>query len=217
MLEQIINLWPAVVFITQGIIVTLQYSLISIFFGLIIGIILALLKTSRHLGIRLVVDSYVSIFRGTPLLIQLSIIYFGLPNLTGVKFSAYAAGILAFSLNSGAYIAEIIRSGIKAVDCGQSEAGRALGIPSRLIMRDIIFPQAIRHILPALVSELTNLIKESAIISVIGEMDIMRRANMVAAEQFNFFMPMLIAAITYYLLVLVISLLAKKLEKKLAL
>ena len=161
--------------------------------------------------------AYTSIFRGTPLLIQLTIIYFGLPGLIGLKLSVFAAGVIAFSLNSGAYVSEIIRAGIESVDKGQVEAAKALGVSPVLRMKDIILPQAFRSILPALVNELINLVKESCLISVIGEMDLMRRAQVVSAETYTFFTPMLTAAAAYYVMVLIISSFALLLEKRLAL
>ncbi|WPY00767.1 Putative amino acid ABC transporter permease [Candidatus Trichorickettsia mobilis] len=216
MLAEFITSWPSASFIIQGAVVTLKYSIIAVFFGLIIGIFLALFKMSKHFAIRTFAHIYTSIFRGTPVLIQLSIIYFGMPSLIDIKFNIFTAGVLTFSLNSGAYVSEIIRAGIEAVDKGQFDAARALGIPQSLMMKDIILPQAIRTILPSLINELINLIKESAIISMIGEMDIMRRAQMISVETYNFFIPMCIAAATYYFLVLVISYLSRILEKKLA-
>lgn len=200
-------------YIIQGIGVTLAYSLTSVFFGLIIGIFLAILKVGSNRSARLFANSYTSVFRGTPLLIQLSIIYFGLPSLIDVKLSVFAAGVISFSLNSGAYISEIIRAGINSIDKGQFEAAKALGIPPGLIMKDIILPQATRVILPSLVNELINMIKESALISVVGGHDLMRRAQVVAAETYSFFVPMLIAAATYYILVMAISIMGKYLEK----
>ena len=216
MIEHLIHIWPSVLFIAEGALITLQYSLISVFFGLIIGIILAISKTSKYMSLQLVCNFYTSIFRGTPLLIQLSIIYFLIPSLLGIKLSVFVAGVIAFSLNSGAYVSEIIRAGIEAVDKGQFEAAKALGIPSHMAMKDIILPQAVRKILPSLINELVNLLKESAIISVLGEMDLMRRAQVVAAEQFNYFTPMITAALCYYILVFLFSTLASVLEKKMA-
>jgi len=212
MFEQFLSL-EQVSFIIQGIGVTLAYSLTSVFFGLIIGIFLAILKVGSNRNVRLFANSYTSVFRGTPLLIQLSIIYFGLPSLIDVKLSVFAAGVISFSLNSGAYISEIIRAGINSIDKGQFEAAKALGIPPGLIMKDIILPQATRVILPSLVNELINMIKESALISVVGGHDLMRRAQVVAAETYSFFVPMLIAAATYYILVMAISIMGKYLEK----
>ncbi|MEM6338412.1 MAG: amino acid ABC transporter permease [Pseudomonadota bacterium] len=196
---------------------TLKYSVTAVCLGLVIGALLAICKIIDIKILRIFAHSYTSVFRGTPLLIQLTIIYFGLPGLIGVKLSIFSAGIIAFSFNSGAYVSEIIRAGIAAVDKGQVEAAKALGIPPILRMKDIVLPQAFRKILPALVNELINLIKESALISIIGEMDLMRRAQIVSAETFTFFTPMLTAAAAYYILVLIISSFAMALEKRLAL
>jgi polar amino acid transport system permease protein len=215
MFEQITNFLPSAYFIFEGVIITLKYSTISVIFGSIIGVILAILKVSKFKILRFIADAYTSIFRGTPLLIQLSIVYFGFQSLLGVKMSVFAAGIIAFSLNSGAYVSEVIRAGIQAVDKGQTEAAEALGIPQVLIMKDIIIPQAVRNIFPSLINELINLIKESAMISMLGEMDIMRRAQVVSAETFSYFTPMITAALAYYIMVLIISSFAKILEKKL--
>ena len=207
----------SILFIIEGSLITLKYSIIAVFFGLIIGTILAFCKTSRYKSLKIFSDAYTSIFRGTPLLIQLSIMYFLLPKLLGIKLSVFAAGTIAFSLNSGAYVSEIIRAGIESVDKGQTEAARALGIKEYFIMKDIIFPQAIRNILPSLINELVNMLKESAIISMLGEADLMRKAQMVAAETFDYFTPIITAAICYYVLVLFFSALAKGLEKRMAL
>lgn len=215
MFEQLLN-FSSIYFIMQGMLVTLKYSIVSVLLGLIIGTLLAICKISKSYALRLFANFYTSVFRGTPLLIQLSIIYFGLPSLIGIKLGLFAAGTIAFSLNSGAYVSEIIRAGINAVDKGQIEAAKALGIPERLMIKDIILPQAIRNILPSLVNELINLIKESAIISMIGEMDLMRRAQLVSLEHYTYFAPMLIAGLCYYVMVIIISNLAKILEKKLA-
>lgn len=215
MLEYFIKFSPHILFIVKGTLITLKYSVIAVILGLLIGVLLAICKVSKSLILRLFANFYTSIFRGTPLLIQLSIMYFGLPYLIGIKLSVFVAGIIAFSLNSGAYVSEIIRAGINAVDKGQVEAAEALAIPKALIMKDIILPQAIKNIFPSLINELVNLIKESAIISTIGEMDLMRRATIVSGETYNYFFPALIAASCYYILVMIISNVAKIIEKKL--
>lgn len=207
---------PHFYYIIQGLEVTLLYSVISVFFGLLLGSALALGKVAEFKIIGIFAHGYTSVFRGTPLLIQLSIIYFGLPGLLDVSINIFAAGVIAFSLNSGAYISEIIRAGIESVDKGQIEAAKALGISPVLRMKDIILPQAFRYILPALVNELINLVKESAIISMIGGMDLMRRAQVVSVDTFDYFTPMLIAGGTYYFTVLIISSIAMILEKRLA-
>ena len=206
---------PSIPFILEGTLVTLQYTLLSVFFGFIIGAFLGLMKVSRVRVLEGIARGYTSIFRGTPLLVQLMIIYFALPQLIPYKLSAFEAGILAFSLNSGAYVSEIIRSGILSVDRGQFEAATSLGISYPLIMKDIILPQALKNILPALVNETVNLLKESALVSTIGEMDLLRRADIVAAEKYLKLEPLLFVAVVYYILVMTISFFADRLETRL--
>lgn len=217
MYQEIISFMPQIYFIIEGTIVTLQYSSLGVLFGMMLGTILSIFKFSNFSILRIFASVHTSIFRGTPLLVQLSIIYFALPRLVGIKLNVFEAGVLAFSLNSSAYISEIIRAGINSVDKGQFEAAKALAIPPILCMKDIILPQAFRNILPALINELVNMVKESALISVIGGMDLMKRAQLVSGETYNYFLPMMTSALAYYLLVVFISSLAKILEKRLAL
>ncbi len=202
-------------YIIWGAGVTLQYAGLSVILGFALGTVLSLFKLSHLAPLRIGARVYTSVFRGTPLLLQLSFVYFALPMLTGYEITVFQAGVAAFSLNSGAYVSEIIRAGIQAIDKGQFEASKALGIPYGLMMRDIILPQSIRNILPALVNEMVNLLKESAIISVIGGADLMRRAQLVAAEEYTYFGPLIIAGLCYYILVLALSGIAKYLETKL--
>lgn len=208
-------LWKALAYIPAGIIVTLKYALLSVFFGLIIGTILSLCRLSSSNLLKSFATVYLSILRGTPLLLQLSIVYFALPALIHIEISAFTAGIIAFSLNSGAYVSENIRAGIESVDKGQFEAAKSLGMPYRVMMQHIIMPQAIRNILPSLVNEAINMVKESSIISTIGEADIMRRANIVSAEQYSYLEPLAVAAICYYIIITILSILARLLEKRL--
>lgn len=202
-------------FIPLGVFITLKYAIISVFLGFVIGVFLAVSKISEIAFLKYFASFYTSIFRGTPLLVQLSLIYFALPEITGIDLSVFAAGVLAFSLNSGAYVSEIIRAGILSIDKGQIEAARSLAIPYNKTIKDIILPQAIRNILPSLVNEMINLLKESAIISVIGEADLMRRAQIIAAEKYSYIEPIIIAAICYYILVLIMTFFAKKIENRL--
>lgn len=212
---EILSNYNFVIYILKGIFVTLQYSIISVFFGFLIGIFITLLKVSPNKALKFIGNFYTSIFRGTPLMIQLSIIYFATPQLFGIKFSPFFAGVLAFSLNSGAYVSEIIRGGIESIDEGQYLAAKALGIPYFYTMKDIILPQVLPRIFPSLINELVNLVKESAIISIIGEVDLMRRAQFVAASTYNYFTPMLAAALGYYIIVLLFSYIASIFEKRL--
>lgn len=201
-------------YIAEGVFVTLEYTLISVIIGFFLGTLLALMRISKVKIFQYFASIYISIFRGTPLLLQLSIIYFITPTI-GYNISVFEAGILAFSLNSSAYVAEIIRSGINSIDKGQFESAKALAIPYRLMMKDIILPQVFRNILPALVNEVVSLLKETAIISVLGGADIMKRAQDVTAEQYVFFAPLITAAVCYYVLVLFFSSIARYIEMRL--
>ena len=209
------KIWPSIPYILEGIPVTLAYTGVSVCLGFIWGALLAFCKVGHIAPLRWFSNFYTSIFRGTPLLLQLFLIYFASPQLIGYKLSVWEAGILTFTLNSGAYISEHIRAGINSVDKGQMEAALSLGLSYPLIMKDIILPQAIRNILPSLVNEFIDLLKESALISTIGGADILRRANIVANEKYLFFEPLLVAGLLYYILVMGLTGAARILEKKL--
>lgn len=195
--------------------VTLKYTFISFLIGLFLGTLLSLGKLSKKRLICYFVNIYVSIFRGTPVVVQLSMTYFVIPVVTGYKISIFEAGIIAFSLNSAAYITEIIRAGVISIDRGQFETAKALGIPYFYTMYDIILPQAIRNCLPALVNEIVGLLKETAIISFFGEEDIMKKAEALSAAHYDPFYPFLIAALCYYVMVVVLSKAASYLETRL--
>jgi arginine/lysine/histidine transport system permease protein len=209
------RIWPSVPYILEGVQVTLAYTSVSLCLGFLWGMLLALSKVSHINFLKGFAGFYTSIFRGTPLLLQLILNYHATPQLTGYTISIWEAGILTFTLNSGAYVSEHIRGGINGVDKGQMDAALSLGLSYPLIMKDIILPQAIRIILPSLVNEAIDLLKESALISVIGGADILRRANIVASEKYLYFEPLLIAGFLYYILVMVLSFAAQILEKKL--
>lgn len=204
------------IFIASGSIVILKYSLLSVFFGFIIGVIISMLAFSNRSSFNKIAQFYVSIFRGTPLLIQLSLMYFGIPALLGIKISIFLAGVIGFSLNSGAYVSEIIKSGINSIDSGQFDAAISLGIPKNQMMVDIILPQVVKNITPSLVNELVNLVKETAVLSILGEEDIIRKANMISSKTYDVFTPMLMAGFVYYIIIFVLERLANFLKKKLA-
>ena len=182
---------PSIPYILKGLEVTLKIVAVSALAGFLLGTLLALCKIARIRALNIAADLYTSIFRGTPLVLQLMIIYFGVPQIIGYEIPAFLAAVLAFSLNSGAYMSEVIRAGIQAVDKGQTEAAMALGIPYGKMMRNIIFPQA-KNILPALVNEFATLTKESAVVTVIGATDLMRRAYIVGGETFKYLEPLLL-------------------------
>ena len=182
---------PSIPYILKGLEVTLKIVAVSALAGFILGTLLALCKIARIRALNIAAHLYTSIFRGTPLVLQLMIIYFGVPQIIGYEIPAFLAAVLAFSLNSGAYMSEVIRAGIQAVDKGQTEAAMALGIPYGKMMRNIIFPR-FKNILPALVNEFATLTKESAVVTVIGATDLMRRAYIVGGETFKYLEPLLL-------------------------
>ena len=205
---------PSFPYILKGVWVTLQIAFFAGIFGFVFGIILSLFKISHIKILNWIADLYTSIFRGTPLVLQLMIIYFGSPQVLGYQIEPINAAVLSFGLNSTAYISEIIRGGIQGVDKGQSEAAMALGVPYRPMMLNIVFPQALKNILPSLMNEFITLTKESAIVTTIGVMDIMRRAYQVGSDQFRFIEPLILAGIIYYVLVMLLTLLGKAVERR---
>jgi His/Glu/Gln/Arg/opine family amino acid ABC transporter permease subunit len=205
--------WP---FIVQGGLLTLKLTAICTFLGFLLGVLLSLIKLSKIKPLVWFAKFYTSVFRGTPLLVQLCIIHFGFPQLFGVRFTAVQSGILTFSLNSAAYVSEIFRGGIKAIDIGQFEAAKALGVKYRDMMKDIIIPQAFKHILPSLVNEGISLLKESSQLSYIGAVELLRAADQITVLSFRFFEPYLFIALIYYVFVMALSFLASKLEKRIS-
>lgn len=206
---------PYIPFMLEGIWVTLKFVSVSILFGFVLGTLLALFKIGKVKPLKWLADGYTSIFRGTPLILQLMIIYNATPQLFGVDISAFTSAILAFGLNSAAYVSEIIRAGIEAVDVGQTEASMALGVSYRRRMIDIILPQALKNILPALMNEFITLTKESAIVSTIGYLDLMRRATVVSADTYKYFEPYLFVGVMYYSMVMILTLIGRRLERRL--
>lgn len=209
-------MWVKLPFILEGIVVTLKFTVFSLIAGLPLGVLLAFCKTSKRRSLRLFGSFYTSVFRGTPLLVQLSIIFYGIPVITGINMGTFEAGVLTFALNSAAYVSEHISAGLKSVDKGQWETAQVLGLSYNQTFVHIIFPQAIRTTLPSLINEWINLIKESALVSIIGEADLFKRAMMVASEKFLYFEPYITVALCYYVMVMLLTIVASRLEKRLA-
>ncbi|MBI2785009.1 MAG: amino acid ABC transporter permease [Legionella longbeachae] len=201
-----------VIYIGEGTLITL----ILLFGGLLIGTFLGtLMALLRYQGIlKPIINGFISVMRGTPVILQLSFIYFAVPVLIGIKANILAAGLLTFGLNSSAYIAEILRAGIEHLPKGQFEAAKTLQIPRFYLWKDIVLPQVIKNIFPAFINEMITRLKETALIATIGGMDLMRRAQSVAAEQFTYFVPLCIAGSYYYVFVLLIEAVGKRIERK---
>lgn len=201
-------------FFIDGTSITLFLSFFGVALGVMLGVILALMKLSKNILLKSFSTAYIELVRGTPLLVQLYIIYYGLPRLIGLDFGDITLGIVAISLNSAAYVAEIIRAGILSIDKGQMEAARSLGMPHGMAMRNIIIPQAFKNILPALGNEFIVLIKESSIVSVVGIHDLMYNADTVRGNTYLPFEPLVIAALIYFVITFILSKLLSLLERR---
>ncbi|MCQ4922787.1 amino acid ABC transporter permease [Tissierella carlieri] len=194
---------------------TLLISLFGVIFGSLVGILLALMKLSNNKFLKGIATSYIEIVRGTPLILQIFLVYHGLPKLIPLPSSRIFLGTIAVFLNSAAYVAEIIRAGIQSIDKGQMEASRSLGMPQGMAMKYIIIPQAFKNILPALGNEFIVLIKESAIISVIGVQDLMYNADTLRGITYRPFAPLIYAGIIYFIITFSLSKLLGILERRL--
>lgn len=205
---------PNLPYILNGVWVTLSFTLVSAVIGFIWGTVLSIFKISNFKPLKWFADFYTSIFRGTPLILQLAIIYFSTPQLIGYAIPPFQAGVITFSLNSAAYSSETIRGGIMAVDKGQREAAMTLGVGYTMMMWDIILPQAFKNILPSLVNESIALLKDSSLVSTVGALDLMRRGQVVAAEKFIYFEPLIFVGLVYYVMVMSLTWLAQRLERR---
>lgn len=205
-----------------GAYMALILSLITVFLGTIIGTLVALGKMSKIKPLKWLLSAYIEIFRSTPLMVQVMIIYFGAAAF-GWKitvpfmrdFNSFFWGLLVLVLNSSAYIAEIIRGGINAVDHGQIEAARSLGMSHVLTLRMVVLPQALRNILPALMNEFVAIIKETSIVSLVGISELMFCAKDVVSISYRTLEPYVITAILYFIIVFPLSKLVSYLERRL--
>lgn len=193
-------------FIAGGLRLTLILTVCSLLVSLIGGIAFATLRYQYWLG--LIIDGIVSVLRGTPMILQLFLFY------TIFRIDVLTAGICTFGLNSSAYVAEILRGGIESLPKGQFEAAKTLRIPTWLMWKDIILPQVFRNELPTLVNEYITILKDTSLISTLGGMDLMQQAKTVGAEKFDYFGPLCVAGLYYYLLVLLITYAGKWAERR---
>lgn len=199
-----------------GIRITLLLSLFSLVVGSTLGAILSILRLSKSKFLSFISTSYIELVRGTPVIVQIALVFFGSYALTGINMDKFLSAFIALSLNCAAYVAEIIRSGIQSIDKGQTEASRSLGISSGQTMRYIILPQAIKNILPALGNEFVTLIKETSIASTIGVADLMYASKIVQSSSFQPFNPLIIVAVTYFIITFTLSRLIGLFERRLA-
>ena len=194
-------------FFVQGVEYTLLLAIVSVSLAVIPAMLLALMRLSRNKVVKTISGAYIAVFRSTPMLVQLSIIYFGLfgvisiPRVTILGFvdlSRFVPGVVALALNSSAYVAEIFRAGILAVDAGQMEAARSLGLSKWQGMKLVVLPQAIKNVLPALANEVVTMVKESSICSMLGMAELMFGAKAVASTTYISLAPYTLAALIYF-------------------
>ena len=194
--------------------ITIVIAFFAVIFGTVLGLLLSLMKLSENKILKFIASAYIEFVRGTPSLVQIWIVYLGLSKI-GLNLPDLVSGIIALSLNSGAYVAEIIRAGIGAVDAGQMEAARSLGMKKNMAMKEIIIPQALKNILPALGNEFISVIKESAIVSIIGVGELMYNAQTVGGTLYNGLPPLYVAAAIYFVITFSLSRGLAKLERRL--
>ncbi len=185
--------------VVDGLWHTILLSLLAISLGLVLGCITYVARHSKVKFFKKIGDIYVDIIRGTPVVTQLIIIYYVI--FASVNIDKFFVAVIAFGLNSGAYVSEIIRAGIQSIDKGQTEAGRSLGLTSKQTMTFIVFPQAIKNILPALANEFIVLVKETAVAGLLGVRDLTKAADVIMSRTYDGYMPRIGIAITYYLLI----------------
>lgn len=210
------------IYLFKGAMVSLSMAALSLFVGLIFGILGASAKISKNRLLRILGNIYVEVIRGTPMLLQIMLIFNVVPiivtQITGEVFrmNYFLIGVVAMSINSGAYTTELIRSGINGIDKGQWEACETLGLSRWQTMRLVILPQAFKRIVPPLISEFITLIKDSSLVSIIGLVELLNSAKVLGNQYYEFMSPYCLAGVYYLVMTLTISYIAKKIERKLA-
>ena len=208
------------VMVLEGLKNTLLIAVIGLIIGIAIGTLIAAIRTIPQYKVlprvlNGICSVYVGIFRGTPMVVQLLVFYYVMLPLMGVKMTGVQVSMIVFGLNSAAYISEIMRSGIMSVDSGQMEAGRAVGLSYGTTMMKIVIPQAVKNILPTLGNEFIALIKETSVVSFVGVTDLYVAFNYIGSNSYEFMVPYLVMALIYIVLVLIITLGIKTMERSL--
>ncbi len=198
----------------EGLQMTVILTIISIACALVLGVIFGLMRVSRAIWLRAIGTTFVDIFRGTPLLVQAFFIYFGIPAALGFEMSAFTAGIITLSLNAGAYMTEIVRGGILSVDKGQMEASRSLGVGYLPTMRKVILPQAVRTMIPSYINQFVITLKDTSILSVIGIAELTQTGRIIIARNFQSFQMWLIIGIIYFIVIMALTKLSDRLERR---
>ncbi len=201
----------------QGLALTLELAFISLAIAMVIGIVASLMGMSKNPVLRAINAALVAVVRGTPLLVQGFFIYFGITGLLNIRISAFMAGTIALSLNAGGYLSEIFRGGIQAVDPGQREAARSLGLSARQTTWRIIIPQAVRICIPSVVNQWCITIKDTSIISVLGLAELTKAGQMIISRTYRSFEVWIMVGVMYFVVIWLLTLLARFVEKKVSL
>ena len=196
--------------LVKGIGVTIKVSLLAAVLGVLIGFVIAIFNLSDKKPLNVIGKIYTDIIRGTPSVTQLMIIYFVV--FATVNWEKWIIAAIAFGINSGAYVSEIIRAGILSIDRGQTEAGRSLGLNAKQTMMEIVVPQAVKNIFPALCNEFITLIKETAIVGYVGLMDIQKASDFIKSATYKAFMPLMGTAVIYFVLIKILTVALAKYE-----
>ncbi len=199
----------------DGMFLTIFITIIGLITGFILGVSSGFAKLSRRAPLRLISDAYVGVIRGTPLIVQVMFLYFGLPMLTGARISPVTAGIIAIAVNSGAYISEIVRGAVQSIDKGQMEAGRSIGLTNVQTMCFVIWPQAFRRMIPSLGNQFIISLKDTSLLVVIGVAELTRQGQEIIATTFRAFEIWLTVGLIYLAMTMVLSRILRIIEKKL--
>ena len=200
----------------EGLKMTIAMTVCSLILGILVGLLSCFCSISKSFILNKLSGAYLSIIRGTPLMVQATFIYFGLSAALNMPITSFTASIIVLMLNSGAYLSEIFRSGSSAINKGQMEAARSLGLPHGVAMRKIILPQAFRIVIPSVTNQFIITLKDTSILSVIGVAEMMRQSQQLIANNFRAFETYAIVAVWYYVLVIILTKLFKLLERRLA-
>ena len=195
----------------QGLWMTIELTLVSLLIAAVLGLLFGLLSVSRTTFLRGISRVYIDIIRGTPLIVQVFFIYFGIPSALNMRLDAFIAGVIALSLNAGAYTAEIVRGGIQSIDKGQMEAARSLGLPYTMAMRRVVLPQAIKTMIPAIVNQCIITLKDSSLVSVIGLAELTQTGRLIIALKM-----WIIIGVMYFIPIMILSKVSSHIERKMS-
>jgi polar amino acid transport system permease protein len=207
-------MWESLPLLLKGAVMTLEITVIAGAIGIVLGILIGIVRTFNIKWLNGLLTAYIEVLRGTPLYTQLLLIAFGIPQVTGINYNEFTAGLITIGVNSSAYVAEIIRSGIQSIDKGQSEAARSLGMSHGQAMVTVILPQAVRRVIPPLLNEMITLIKESSLVSTIAVVELNRTAQMISSRTYKPFPVFMTAALVYLAMTLTLSQVTGRLERR---